>query len=105
MSIFEATAVIMKSAFIGLMISVLGGSRFLFPLFTDVRAIFRNCIGYLTGYNVPSTVACMSSCVIMAMVFHGNIFALLTIAASCALLRLIAWSEHATPLIGGDQGA
>lgn len=105
MSIFEAAAIIIKSSLVGLMISVLGGSRFLFPPFTDVRAIFRNCIGYLTGYNVPSPVACVSSCAIMAMVFHGNIFALLTIAASCALLRLIAWSEHSMPLIGGDKDA
>jgi len=105
MSIFEAMILVTKSTIIGIIISLLGGNRFLIPVFTDIRAVFLHCVFYLTGFHVPSTVACICGCTIVAMVFYGNIFALLPIGISCLLLRLIARCEHASQSSGGEKNA
>ena len=105
MNLSEAMEIILKSAIAGLIISALGGPRFLFPLFTDARAVFLSFVYYLTGFTVPPAVACMSGCSMIAMITHGNIFALATIAASCVLLRIIAGSEQKGQLHGGDKDA
>ena len=80
MSLYQAFILILKCTTAGLIIAVLGGQKFLFPLFTDLRAVFCYFMLYLTGYRLNHAFAAVLGCAVLGFVMVGNVYALSIIA-------------------------